>query len=91
MAVPQVHALPALKLVDAELQGARDGTQNMGLLNRHATSMASAAANAPAGLAAEDDFETTYLQPLKVIDVVLEKIADVWAILVDRKQTDQVV
>lgn len=39
--------------------------------------MASAAVNAPAGLAAEDDFETTCLQPLKVIDVVLEKIADV--------------
>ncbi|KAG2738420.1 hypothetical protein P692DRAFT_201935931 [Suillus brevipes Sb2] len=73
----QVHALPDLKLVDAELQGARDGTQNMGLLGRHATSMASAAVNAPAGLAAENDFETTYLQPLKVIDVVLEKIADV--------------
>lgn len=39
--------------------------------------MASAAVNAPAGLAAEDDFETTCLQPLKVIDVVLEKIGDV--------------
>jgi hypothetical protein len=53
--------------------------------------MASAAINAPAGLAAEDDFETTYLQPLKVIDVVLEKIGDVCTILVDRKRSDQVV
>jgi hypothetical protein len=89
--VPQAHALPDPKLVDAELQGARDGMQNMGLLGRHATSMASAAVSAPAGLAAEDDFETTYLQPLKVIDVVLEKVADVWAILIDLKRTDQVV
>ncbi|KAG1851441.1 hypothetical protein DFJ58DRAFT_746276 [Suillus subalutaceus] len=49
---------PDLQLVDAELQGAREG-------------------NASAGLAAMDDFETTYLQPLKIIDAVLEKITDV--------------
>jgi hypothetical protein len=54
----------------------------MELLGINATSMASAAVNAPAGLAAEDDFETTYLQPLNVIDVILGKIADVWTILV---------
>ncbi|KAG1796359.1 uncharacterized protein HD556DRAFT_1360819 [Suillus plorans] len=52
---------PDPQLVDAELQGAYDGTQNMKLLGKHATSMASAADNAPAGLAAVDDFETTYL------------------------------
>jgi hypothetical protein len=62
----------------------------MGLLGRHATSIASAAANAPAGLAVEDDFETTYLQPLKVIDVILEKIADAWTILVYWEWIDQV-
>ncbi|KAG1819391.1 hypothetical protein DFJ58DRAFT_739431 [Suillus subalutaceus] len=68
---------PNPQLVDAELQGARDGAQSMGLLGRHATSMASAVSNAPADLAAADDFEATYLEPLKVIDAVLEKIADV--------------
>ncbi|KAG1791037.1 uncharacterized protein HD556DRAFT_1387221 [Suillus plorans] len=80
----QVQAAPSDKdkgpdpqLVDAELQGAYDGTQNMKLLGKHATSMASAADNAPADLAAADDFETTYLQPLKIIDGVLEKIADI--------------
>jgi hypothetical protein len=45
--------------------------------------VASAAVDAPADLDAADDFETTYLQPLKIIDVVLEKISDVWALIVD--------
>ncbi|KAG2118693.1 uncharacterized protein F5147DRAFT_757170 [Suillus discolor] len=63
--------------VDAELQRACDGTENMRLLGKHATSMASAVENAPADLTAADDFETTYLQPLKIIDAVLEKITDV--------------
>ncbi|KAG2045711.1 hypothetical protein BDR06DRAFT_1015381 [Suillus hirtellus] len=35
-----------------------------------------------ADLTAADGFETTYLQPLKIIDAVLEKITDIWAILV---------
>ncbi|KAG1901261.1 uncharacterized protein F5891DRAFT_979464 [Suillus fuscotomentosus] len=83
----QVQAAPSDKdkgpdpqLVDAELQGAYDGTQNILLGKRD--SMASAADNAPAGFATADDFETTYLQPLKIIDGVLEKIADVWAIII---------
>jgi hypothetical protein len=63
----------------------------MRLLGEHATSAASAANNSPADLAAADNFETTYLQPLKIVDAVLEKIADVWAILVDGKRTNQVV
>ncbi|KAG1901401.1 uncharacterized protein F5891DRAFT_254157 [Suillus fuscotomentosus] len=46
-------------------------------LGKHVTSMASAVDNGPADLTAADDFETTYLQPLKIIDAVLEKIADV--------------
>lgn len=89
----QVQAAPSDKdkgpdpqLVDAELQGAYDGTQNILLGKRD--SMASAADNAPAGLATADDFETTYLQPLKIIDGVLEKIADVWAIIVGWKRTN---
>ncbi|KAG1894942.1 uncharacterized protein F5891DRAFT_1281362 [Suillus fuscotomentosus] len=68
---------PDPQLVDAELQGAYDGTQNMKLLGKHAISMASAADNAPAGLAAADNFEMRYLQPLMIIDGVLEKIADI--------------
>ncbi|KAG2158570.1 uncharacterized protein EDB93DRAFT_1334518 [Suillus bovinus] len=68
---------PHHQLINAELQGAREGTESMKLLGEHATSVASAASNAQAGLTAMDDFETTYLQPLKILDVVLEKIADV--------------
>ncbi|KAG2089322.1 uncharacterized protein F5147DRAFT_788353 [Suillus discolor] len=68
---------PDTQLVDAELQGAYDGTQNMQSLGKHATSMASAVYNAPADLTATDNFETTYLQPLKIVDAVLEKIANV--------------
>ncbi|KAG1887429.1 uncharacterized protein F5891DRAFT_1199979 [Suillus fuscotomentosus] len=68
---------PDPQLVDAKLQGARGGTQNMRSLGKHATSVASAIDTGPADLTAADDFETTYLQPLKIIDAVLEKIADV--------------
>ncbi|KAG2089316.1 uncharacterized protein F5147DRAFT_658425 [Suillus discolor] len=82
---------PDPHLVDVELQGACDGTQNMRSLGKHATSTASAVDNAPADLTAADGFEKTYLQPLKIIDAVLEKISDVWAIPVDWNRTNQVV
>ncbi|KAG2104349.1 uncharacterized protein F5147DRAFT_807845 [Suillus discolor] len=64
------------QLVGAELQAACDSAQSMRVPGKHATSAASAAGNAPAGLAAAADFEKTYLQPLKIIDGVLDKIAD---------------
>jgi hypothetical protein len=76
-AAPGEEKGPDPQSVNAELQGACDGTQSMGLLGRHATSMASTVNNGPADLAAADDFEATYLQPLKIIDAVLEKIVDV--------------
>ncbi|KIK32409.1 hypothetical protein CY34DRAFT_19067 [Suillus luteus UH-Slu-Lm8-n1] len=68
---------PDHQLAVAELQSARDGIKSVGLLGRHATPMASAGVNAPADLDAMDNFETTYLQPLKIVDAVLEKIANV--------------
>jgi len=86
-----VEECPDLQLAGAELQGACEGTESMRLLGQRVTSVASAASNASADLAAMDDFETTYLQPLRIIDTVLEKISDVWAILIDRKRTNQVV
>jgi len=85
-----VEETPNSKLIDAELQGALEGMGSMRLLGKHATSVASAINNGPADLATADDFETTYLQPLKIIDAVLEKITDVWAIHVDWKRTNQV-
>jgi hypothetical protein len=78
-------------LVDAELQRACDGAENMKLLGGHATSVASAAKNAPADLAAAGHFETTYLKPIKIINAVLDKISDVWTILVHKKRTYQFV
>jgi hypothetical protein len=88
LAVPQVQATPSGKgeapdaqLINAELQGAYDGTQGMGLLGRHAISIANTANNAPAGLAAADDFQTSCLQPLKIFDTAIEKIANVRAAL----------
>ncbi|KAG2099894.1 uncharacterized protein F5147DRAFT_777206 [Suillus discolor] len=68
---------PDPQLVDVELQGACDGMQSMELLGKHAAPMKSAAGNASASLAVADDFEAAYLQPLKMIGSVLEKIADV--------------
>lgn len=90
MAVPLVQATPSgeeegldPQLVDVELQGACDSIQSMELLGEHAASMKSAAGNASASLAVADDFEAVYLQPLKMISSVLEKIADVWMIILD--------
>ncbi|KAG2158575.1 uncharacterized protein EDB93DRAFT_1334520, partial [Suillus bovinus] len=67
---------PHPQLVDVELQGAREGTESMRLLGERSNSVAFAASNAP-GLTTMNDFDTTYLQPLKIIDAVLEKITDV--------------
>ncbi|KIK31444.1 hypothetical protein CY34DRAFT_103294, partial [Suillus luteus UH-Slu-Lm8-n1] len=49
----------------------------MKVLGERTTSAASAGVNAPDGLDTVDNFETTYIQPLKIADAVLEKIADV--------------
>jgi hypothetical protein len=61
-----VEKMPDPQLVDAELRGAREGTENMKLLGERVTSVAPAANNAPADLAVADDFQTTYLQPLNI-------------------------
>jgi hypothetical protein len=82
-ATPGEEEGPDPQLVEAELQGARDGKESMRLLGGHATSMVSAANNAPADLAAAGNFETTYLRPLNIINNALKEISDVWTILVD--------
>ncbi|KIK33198.1 hypothetical protein CY34DRAFT_723105 [Suillus luteus UH-Slu-Lm8-n1] len=69
----------------AALQGAHDGVQSMKSLGKRATSAASAGVNAPANLDAVDNFETTYIQPLKIADAVLDTITGVRAIIADRK------
>ncbi|KAG2756386.1 hypothetical protein P692DRAFT_20714046 [Suillus brevipes Sb2] len=82
---PSSQEGPDHQLAVAELQGARDGMQNVGLLGGNAASMASTVVNTPTNLDAVDNFERTYLQPLKIVDAVLEKIANVWVMIVDRK------
>ncbi|KAG2113819.1 uncharacterized protein F5147DRAFT_759064 [Suillus discolor] len=63
---PGVEEIPDSQLVDAELRGAREGTESMRLLGGHVTSVVSKAEDGPKDLAAADDFQTTYLQPLKI-------------------------
>ncbi|KAG2113855.1 uncharacterized protein F5147DRAFT_834817 [Suillus discolor] len=65
------------KSAGAELQGAHKASEHMKTFGGHAKSVTSAAANAQAGLAAADDFQTNYLQPLKIFDSAIEKIANV--------------
>ncbi|KAG2052434.1 hypothetical protein BDR06DRAFT_997597 [Suillus hirtellus] len=73
-----VEETPGPKSPDAELQGAREALEHMKTFGGRAQSVTSVAANASAGLAAADDFQTNYLQPLKIFDSAIEKIADVW-------------
>jgi hypothetical protein len=91
LAIPQVQAAPSgaeeghnPQSINAELRSASDGIYSMGLLGRPAASVTSTANNAPAGLTAADDFQTTYLQPLKIFDTAIEKIANVWAAILTR-------
>jgi hypothetical protein len=91
LAIPQVQAAPSgeeedpdPQSINAELRSASDGIHSMGLLGRPAVSVTFTANNAPASLAAADDFQTTYLQPLKIFDTAIEKIANVWAAILSR-------
>ncbi|KAG2130792.1 uncharacterized protein EDB93DRAFT_1263214 [Suillus bovinus] len=59
------------KSVDAELQGAHEASEHMKTLWRPAHFVISAVNNAA------DDFQTNYLQPLKLFDAAIENIANV--------------
>ncbi|KAG2153455.1 uncharacterized protein EDB93DRAFT_1336299, partial [Suillus bovinus] len=65
------------KSVDAELQGAHEALENIKTLWRPAQPVMSAVNDAPAGLTAVDNFQTNYLQPLKIFDAAIDKIANV--------------
>ncbi|KAG2060604.1 hypothetical protein BDR06DRAFT_473046 [Suillus hirtellus] len=75
-ASPGVEEIPDPHAVNTELQGAREGMRSIRILGGHVTPVVSAANNAPAGLTAADDFQTTYLQPLKIFDTVIENLAN---------------
>ncbi|KAG1858945.1 hypothetical protein DFJ58DRAFT_913189, partial [Suillus subalutaceus] len=72
-----VEEIPDTQSVDAELRGARERMKNMRLLGGHATSVASAAKDGPKDLDAADNFQTTYLQPLRIFDTVIRDLANV--------------
>ncbi|KAG1830341.1 hypothetical protein EV424DRAFT_1343581 [Suillus variegatus] len=80
-APPGVEEIPDPQSVDAKLRGAREATESMGLLGGRVTSFVSKAEDGPIDLAAADDFQTTYLQPLRIFDTVIENLANVWVSL----------
>jgi hypothetical protein len=76
-----VEETPGPKLVNLELQSARETLKHTTTPGGPVLSVTFTANNAPAGLTAVDNFQATYLQPLKIFDTAIEKIANVWVAL----------
>jgi hypothetical protein len=74
-----VEEIPDSQLVDAEIRGAREGIESMRLLGGHFPSVVSAAEDGQEDLNAADNFQITYLRPLKIFDNVIGNLTDVWA------------
>ncbi|KAG2159003.1 uncharacterized protein EDB93DRAFT_1100061 [Suillus bovinus] len=68
---------PGSKPVSAELQVAHEALEHMKTPLRPAQHAISAVSNAPAGLTAVDNLQTDYLQPLKIFNTAIDKIANV--------------
>ncbi|KAG2150643.1 uncharacterized protein EDB93DRAFT_1327918 [Suillus bovinus] len=74
---PGVEEIPDSQSVGAELRGARGGWEGTRLLGGHVTSVVSKVEDGPKDLATADDFQTTYLQPLKIFNTVIENLTNV--------------
>ncbi|KAG2040904.1 hypothetical protein BDR03DRAFT_71527 [Suillus americanus] len=61
------------EFVDAKPRSACEGTESM----EHVTSVASTAKDGPQDLDAADNFQTTYLHPLKIFDIFTGELANV--------------
>ncbi|KAG2141160.1 uncharacterized protein EDB93DRAFT_1338661 [Suillus bovinus] len=72
-----IEEIPGSKLVGDELQHAHQAVEHMDTVGGHAKSVASVPNKAQAGLAAMDNFQTTYLQPLKIFDTVIGTLSNV--------------
>jgi hypothetical protein len=72
------------------LQSAKEDAQHIHPLLGGAQTVAAATQNAPAGLDTADNLAATYLQPLRIFDTVIGKIADVWALPFDMKRTNYI-
>jgi hypothetical protein len=59
------------------LRDAKEAVKGMNLLSGPSGSGLSAAKNAPANLEDAYNFQDTYLQPLRIFDNVIEKLANV--------------
>jgi len=79
---------PDPQLVDAELWGAHEGMESTRLLRGHFLSVASTAEDGPEDLKTTDNFQTTYRQPLKIFNNVIENLANVWATLLGWKRAN---
>ena len=81
------------EVLDPQLVGLRDARKREDgakQLGGHANTVASAVVDGPRDLDAADNFQATYLQPLKIFDTVIENLANVWATLLCRKRANQV-
>jgi hypothetical protein len=85
LVVAQVHAAPSDAEVEADLQSVIRDTQQAAKrihpLSGPAITVASAGQDAQAEFNAVDDFQDTYLKPLRIFDTVIGEIADVWTLL----------
>jgi hypothetical protein len=83
--VAQVQTAPSGAKEEADtqlaLRGAQQAAKRMHPLSEPAITVASAGQDAQADLNAADDFQDTYLKPLRIFDDVIGEIADVWTLL----------
>lgn len=62
---------------DAALQAARKATRDMKILGGRVENMISAVRDGPADLDTADNFQNTYLKPLRIFDSIIEEITDI--------------
>jgi WD40 repeat protein len=94
MVVAQVHAAPSDAEDEADLQSVIRDTQQaakrMHPLLGSAITVACAGQDAQTDLNAIDDFQDTYLKPLRIFDPVIAEIGNVWIILLKRNRANSV-
>ncbi|KAG2055084.1 hypothetical protein BDR06DRAFT_971164 [Suillus hirtellus] len=86
-----VEEIPDPQSIDDKLRGTREDMESMRLLGGQVTSASSKAKDGSKDLAAADDFQATYIQPLEIFNTVIKELANVQAVLLGWKQANQVV
>jgi hypothetical protein len=67
--------------IPSELRDAQQAARRMHPLSGPAITVASVGQDAQVDLDTADNFQNTYLEPLRIFDAVIGKIADVWTFL----------